>query len=143
VAVSKRYQDAERVAGPGAISQVRSEGVHAGHELFSGVHEGERKLVAIRHPKERFDRKCPLFKLLALYEDLHGEACREVAHVEVSPVPRGLFGLGELLGVIYRRPNGKRFIHEFDDPPLLAASDDKRLHVVGGTYTVTRDGIEG
>lgn len=37
------------------------------------------------------------------------------------------------------------YMHEFegDKPDLLMDIDNRRLHVAGGNYTVTREGIEG
>lgn len=57
--------------------------------------------------------------------------------------------LGELHSVTYKtRKKGEPvelFEHEFEGKkPLLAMDiDNKRLHLLGGSYTVTADGITG
>lgn len=57
--------------------------------------------------------------------------------------------LGELRGVIYRKPGlpgeaAKNYVHFFDRTPLLAADPmGHRLFIIGGRYRVTKRGIEG
>jgi hypothetical protein len=69
----------------------------------------------------------------------------------VSPLPKTLAKLGELEAVVYRTAkHGERrasYEHEFGETgkrkPILALDPiNKRLHVVGGEYTVTSRGIE-
>ena len=58
-----------------------------------------------------------------------------------------LVDLGALRGVIYTRDHGgikRTYIHFMDDPPRLACDPDGRqLYVLGGSYRITRRGIEG
>jgi len=54
--------------------------------------------------------------------------------------------LGDLMGVIYRAPDGVEYIHQFKKTgqPILAVSrDGEQLHILGGEYVVTERGIEG
>lgn len=57
--------------------------------------------------------------------------------------------LGELRGVIYRKPGlpgeaPKNYVHFFTQAPLLAAdSMGRKLFILGGHYQVTKRGIEG
>lgn len=68
---------------------------------------------------------------------------------KVSPAPKVLTELGELVSVTYRtHKRGERaqfFEHEFEGkkPRLGMDIRNRRLHVVGGSYTVTKDGITG
>lgn len=65
--------------------------------------------------------------------------------------PRVLVKLGELDSVTYVTKKGREpvthYEHEFGEEggkrPVLAMDERKRLHVVGGDYTVTKAGIEG
>jgi len=65
----------------------------------------------------------------------------------VQPLP--LAPLGELRGVIYRKPGrpgetAKNYVHFFEQAPLLAADPrGRRLFIIGGQYRVTKRGIEG
>lgn len=77
-----------------------------------------------------------------------GRPAHRVRRANVSPAPRALTELGRLKAVIYsvnKEGDGpSEYIHEFEAPrPALAMDiDNRRLHVVGGGYTVTRRGIE-
>ena len=57
--------------------------------------------------------------------------------------------LGELRGVIYRKPGlrgeaPKNYVHFFDRAPLLATDPiGRQLFIIGGRYRVTKRGIEG
>ena len=55
--------------------------------------------------------------------------------------------MGALRGVVYTKDHGKAkrtFIHFMDDPPrLLCDAKGRQLYVLGGSYRVTRRGIEG
>ncbi len=80
-----------------------------------------------------------------------GSPCRcertqvHITHVQSLP----LAPLGELRGVIYRKPGRpgeppKNYVHFFERAPLLAAdSMGRRLFILGGRYRVTKRGIEG
>jgi hypothetical protein len=64
-------------------------------------------------------------------------------------VPPVVVELGELRGLIYRsdkwNPGRPRsFIHFMDDPPKLACNPQgTQLYIIGGSYRVTPQGIEG
>ena len=52
--------------------------------------------------------------------------------------------LGTLVGVIYRQ-DGENYIHQFakaSQPTLAVSEDGTQLHIVGGQYVVTENGIE-
>jgi hypothetical protein len=57
--------------------------------------------------------------------------------------------LGELAGIIYRshkwQPGQLRtYIHFMEDPPRLVSNvEGNQLYLVGGSYRVTKRGIEG
>ena len=69
--------------------------------------------------------------------------CRRIDRV----LPEVLVDLGALRGVVYTRDHGdarRTYIHFMDDPPrLLCDTDGRQLYVLGGSYRVTRRGIEG
>jgi len=60
---------------------------------------------------------------------------------------RALVDLGALRGVIYTRDQDgtqRTYIHFMDDPPRLACdARGRQLYVLGGSYRITRRGIEG
>ncbi len=64
-------------------------------------------------------------------------------------IPSVVVELGELVGLIYRSdktlPGWPRaYIHVMQDPPRLVSNvDGTQLYIVGGSYRVTRRGIEG
>ncbi len=78
-----------------------------------------------------------------------GIPARRLKRRKVSPEPKVLAELGELVSVTYRtRKRGESaqfFEHEFEGrkPRLGMDVRNKRLHLVGGTYTVTKEGITG
>lgn len=78
-----------------------------------------------------------------------GIPARRLKRRKVSPEPKVLTELGELVSVTYRtRKRGESaqfFEHEFEGrkPRLGMDVRNKRLHLVGGTYTVTKEGITG
>lgn len=78
-----------------------------------------------------------------------GYPARKVSRRRVSPAPRVLVELGRVHSVTYRtRKKGESaqlFEHEFEGahPSLAMDIRNKRLHIVGGSYTVTADGITG
>lgn len=86
----------------------------------------------------------------ALYARFHGFAPQRLdRHPCKRLIPPVLTGLGELRGVIYSSDRGqpgrpRNFVHTFEKPPLLASDPSgRRLYVIGGSYRVTRLGIEG
>ena len=85
------------------------------------------------------------------YKDFHwGNEPEKIVRKRVSPTPKVLTKLGELVSVAYETvKDGERatWEHEFGEtgkkrPSIAADPDSKRLHIVGGEYTVTGRGIE-
>jgi len=79
-----------------------------------------------------------------------GSPCSWINALRIARVRRQpLAPVGELRGVIYRRPGPpgeapKNYVHFFTRSPLLAADPmGQRLFIVGGQYRVTGRGIEG
>jgi hypothetical protein len=64
-------------------------------------------------------------------------------------IPPVVVELGDLLGVIYRSAKrgdaeARTYIHFMEDPPLLTTNvEGDQLYVLGGSYRITRRGIEG
>jgi hypothetical protein len=64
-------------------------------------------------------------------------------------IPPVVVELGELMGLIYRSDKGqsgrpRTYIHFMENPPRLASNTEgTQLYVVGGSYRVTPQGIEG
>jgi hypothetical protein len=78
-----------------------------------------------------------------------GIPARSISRRRVSPMPRVLVELGKIHSVTYRTKkqgeSAELYEHTFEDsqPTLGMDIRNKRLHVVGGSYTVTADGITG
>ena len=64
-------------------------------------------------------------------------------------IPPVVVELGELMGLIYRSDKGQAgqpltYIHIMENPPRLVSNiDGTQLYIVGGSYRVTPQGIEG
>ena len=64
-------------------------------------------------------------------------------------LPGVLVKLGELRGLIYRSDKGhpgagRAYIHIMENPPRLVSNvEGRQLYIVGGSYRITRQGIEG
>lgn len=64
-------------------------------------------------------------------------------------IPEVVVDLGALVGLIYRSDKGqpgrsRAYIHLLQDPPRLVSNvEGTQLYIVGGSYRVTRRGIEG
>jgi hypothetical protein len=85
-----------------------------------------------------------------LFESFHCFRPPSLVHCRCRRViPRVLVNLGELRGLIYRSDRGQRgcprtFIHFMEKPATLACNPSGRqLYILGGSYRVTRRGIEG
>ena len=85
-----------------------------------------------------------------LYHAFNGFAPSRVVKVHHSRViPPVVVELGELVGLIYRSDKGQpgqalTYIHRMEDPPRLVSNiKGTQLYVVGGSYRVTPQGIEG
>jgi hypothetical protein len=86
----------------------------------------------------------------ALFRRFH---CFEADRIETigcrRRMPRVLVRLGELRGLIYRSDRGSRglprtYIHFMERPPVLACDPrGTQLYILGGSYRITRRGIEG
>jgi hypothetical protein len=78
-----------------------------------------------------------------------GIPARRVTRRKVSPAPKVLTELGEVVAVTYRThkrgESAQLFEHEFEGrrPRLGMDIRNKRLHFLGGDYTVTKEGITG
>ena len=77
--------------------------------------------------------------------------CRNCNETETEnrkiAMPLQATDIGALRGVIYSRgcgSNRKTFVHFMEDPPRLqCSSDGRQLFICGGSYLVTKHGIEG
>jgi hypothetical protein len=76
---------------------------------------------------------------------------RKVRRRKVAKPPRVATKLGELVNVTYktkkRGEKARHFVHEFGEeggrrPTLAMDIENKKLHIVGGDYDVTADGIK-
>ena len=85
------------------------------------------------------------------YEAFHwGMKSQGKRRVKVAPQPDVLTNIGDLVNVTYETNKGgeeAQWIHAFGEeggrrPKLAVDPDNKRLHIVGGDYTVTSKGIE-
>lgn len=78
-----------------------------------------------------------------LSRDFHEREPRGVTRVAAPSTKVGMV-LGVLEGVIYRTPDGTRYLHEFRGsarPKLAATHDGRQLIVHGGRYRMTDRGI--
>lgn len=92
----------------------------------------------------------PLASAIAQYEAFHwGEPANKVTRRRVSKAPRHGVKLGVLRSVTYETSKGGELAlwqHEFGEeggepPDLVMDPDNKKLHIVGGTYDVRTAGI--
>jgi hypothetical protein len=62
-------------------------------------------------------------------------------------MPKQVMDIGALRGVVYSHGCGRKrktFVHFMENPPRLQCSPDGRqLFIRGGSYRVTKRGIEG
>ena len=79
-----------------------------------------------------------------------GNQPTKVVRVELYGKPRVLVEIGTLEAVVYSSKKGgerlaKKYIHDFEGekPRLAFDPKTKRLFLIGGSYTITDDGIEG
>lgn len=85
-----------------------------------------------------------------LYRAFNGFGPSGVVKVRHSRViPPVVVELGELVGLIYRSDKGQpgqplTYIHRMENPPRLVSNvEGTQLYLVGGSYRVTPQGIEG
>lgn len=83
-------------------------------------------------------------------KDFHwGIPGKKITRRKIAKRPKVLTELGEMTEVTYkthkRGEKARFFTHDFEGkkPRLAMDIENKRLHVVGGDYTVTADGITG
>jgi hypothetical protein len=82
-----------------------------------------------------------------LFSAFRGDAPEQLTKVRLAAPKTGLV-IGELDGVLYttvRDGKQEKYIHNFrkkSRPLLIASSDGKSLHVIGGKYAFTDAGIE-
>jgi len=78
-----------------------------------------------------------------------GRSSRRIIRSKPSPAPRALVKLGRLEAITYSTKKGGEFAHwehEFGEeggkkPVLAMDPSNRRLHIVGGDYTVEDRGI--
>jgi hypothetical protein len=87
---------------------------------------------------------------IGLYQAFNRFGPSRVVRVSHSRViPPVVVELGELVGLIYRSDKGqpgrpRTYIHFMENPPRLVCNPEgTQLYVVGGSYRVTPQGIEG
>lgn len=80
------------------------------------------------------------------YEDFSGHRAKHGEKVNLK-VPRAGLVVGDLDGVLYttvRDGETEKYVHKFrrkSRPVLVAGSDGRTLHVLGGDYEFTERGI--
>jgi hypothetical protein len=92
-----------------------------------------------------------LDKAVQLFETFAGSKPRRTERQRIERVvPDVLVDLGTLRGLIYAKTHEagaerpRTYIHFMEDPPrLMCDADGRRLFIVGGSYRITRRGIEG
>jgi hypothetical protein len=108
--------------------------------------------IKARGPKTRRNPAPPaaVRKAAAKYEEFHwGRSAKSARPVRVA-APKVLSELGQLEAVVYKTKKGKEsgaYVHHFAENggrrPKLAQDERGRLHVVGGSYKVKKEGIVG
>jgi hypothetical protein len=103
-----------------------------------------------RNPSVAHRRDNRIRRAIEAYEGFHwGEKPERILKRKLSPAPRVGVKLGKLYAVTYEtKKNGERALweHEFGEeggkkPDLVMDVDNKRLHIVGGSYDVRNEGI--
>jgi len=91
-----------------------------------------------------------LKRAMERYKEFHwGDEADRVVRKKISKPPRVAVKLGKLVSVAYETHKGGEHAtweHEFGEdggkrPDLVMDAASKRLHIVGGSYDVTPDGI--
>jgi len=87
---------------------------------------------------------------MGLYHAFNGFEPSQVVKVHFRRmIPPVVVELGELVGLIYRsdkrqRGQARTYIHRMENPPRLVSNiEGTQLYIVGGSYQVTPQGIEG
>lgn len=143
------HDDAARRAAPAATARgaARRDGQKHGAASSSadgtraGAHAGEHAAP----PALRDDVRSAA-TLYRRFTQSSAAKIQQVTHTRLMPPV--VVDLGQLAGLVYRsskwvgRP--RTYIHFMDDPPRLVSDiTGRRLFIVGGSYRVTRRGIEG
>ncbi|MCX7595732.1 MAG: hypothetical protein N2235_18620 [Fischerella sp.] len=91
-----------------------------------------------------------LYEGMGLYQKFNHFSPSCVVRVPHSRlIPPIVVELGELVGLIYRSDKGQpgqaqAYIHFMQDPPRLVSNiAGTQLYIVGGSYRITKHGIEG
>jgi hypothetical protein len=86
----------------------------------------------------------------ALYREFNQHGPSRVLKINARrTIPGVVVELGRLRGLMYRSEKGqpgrpRTYIHLMEDPPRLVSNvEGTQLYIVGGSYRVTRRGIEG
>ena len=81
------------------------------------------------------------------FQDFHwGNAPDRDVRISVEPLAGEVWMLGDLISVTYETDKGGErawWVHDFDRPPVLAASSPRQLIICPGNYRVTPRGIVG
>jgi hypothetical protein len=93
-------------------------------------------------------REHQLARAGCLFEAFTGVATQRVATRQINrTMPQVLVDMGALRGLVYTKDHcgtGETYIHFMEDPPrLMCDADGRQLYVLGGSYRVTRRGLEG
>jgi hypothetical protein len=79
----------------------------------------------------------------------HCQPSRTITVKQSRLIPPVVVDLGELVGVIYRSDKDQpgqpqAYIHYLQDPPRLVSNvEGTQLYIIGGSYRITHQGIEG
>jgi len=113
----------------------------------SGDGSGNRLLMGQTFeamPIQRMRRGMGLYHAFNGFEPSH---VVKVHHPRV--IPPVVVELGELVGLMYRSDKGqpgqpRTYIHRMENPPRLVSNiEGTQLYIVGGSYQITPQGIEG
>ncbi len=114
---ARRWDDGHTASVGQTLDAARKRGVRQGIGLYQAFNRfGPSRVVRISHPRV---------------------------------IPPVVVELGELVGLIYRSDKGRPgrpriYIHFMENPPRLVCNPEgTQLYVVGGSYRVTPQGIEG
>ncbi len=109
--------------------------------------------VAIAEPAAGIDQVASVSEIqdgAGLYGRFNHSSPSQVIKVRHSRVmPPVVVQLGELVGLIYRSDKGqprapRTYIHFMENPPrLVSDARGTQLYIVGGSYLVSAQGIEG
>lgn len=100
---------------------------------------------AIAKPKKRTKRRPPKAKRARRqYAAFHRQGVEsERRTTRPARIPAVVWALGDLVEVVYKRPDGYEYKHSFRRPfaKLCYSPKTRRLYIVGGGYVVQARGI--